>query len=380
MNQTNFSDLTTKLRLDASFPEQGVTEHKGNRWRVEEVIGTGTFGIVRREKCEKQRRWYELGDESDDDEVQQRAVKQIVKIKLREIARELEALAIFSQPQYRKHFVQMLGWYEGTESVYIAMEYLELGNLHQRFLHTSIPEMEVKLIMHQLFDAVSHLHEKGIVHRDLKLKNILVVQEGPFWHVKIADFGLSKNTQVSELSTLAKGTESYMAPELRKSDLNFDDDGNHYFEIIEPTISVDLWSLGVIMFMLLTRERPFPDGRSLVRYVKAQMRTPNDIWATEWASKLVPAEAHDLVRQLLVLEPFHRITARDASQHLWYGPFALQNYQALESEAKFKYYEELSGFAREHLVREREGAEVAEQERLIEKEWRKEEYFCRMGV
>ncbi|MCJ1401564.1 hypothetical protein MMC11_004780 [Xylographa trunciseda] len=180
--------------------------------------------------------------------------------------------------------------------------------------------MEVKLIMRQLFDAVSHLYERGIVHRDLKTKNI------------------------------------------------------------EPTVNVDLWSLGVIMFMLLTRERPFPDGRSLVRYVKAQMRTPNDIWATEWASKLVPAEAHDLVRQLLVLETLHRITARDASRHLWYGPFALQNYQALESEARFEYYKKLSGFARERLVRERDAAEVAEQKHLFEKEWRKEEKFRRMGV
>ncbi|MCJ1401565.1 hypothetical protein MMC11_004781 [Xylographa trunciseda] len=102
MNQTNFSDLTMKLRLDTSVPEPDVTEHKGNRWRVEKSVGEGTFGIVRLGKCEKQKRWYKLGDESDDksdEEVKLRAVKQIVQIKPREIARELEALAIVSQPQ-----------------------------------------------------------------------------------------------------------------------------------------------------------------------------------------------------------------------------------------------------------------------------------------
>lgn len=64
----------------------------------------------------------------------------------------------------------MLGWYEGSESVYIAMEYLELGDLHQRIQQTRVSEMEVKVIMRQLFGAVLWLHDRDIAHCDWKPK------------------------------------------------------------------------------------------------------------------------------------------------------------------------------------------------------------------
>ena len=199
-------------------------------------------------------------------------------------------------------------------------------------------------------------------------QNILIAKPGPYWLVKIADFGLSKDTYLSDPNTLERGTEAYMAPEVRKNELDFDEDGNNYFDQINPTVNMDLWSLGAILFLLLTQQKPFPDGRRLSKYVKAQMTNPDGVWASreasEWASKIESAEARDLVRQLLAVKPPDRISTRDACRHDWYTRFRFWSADNIVTEMKYEDAKKLIQTERQPQYRMSEANEETELQSL----------------
>lgn len=101
-------------------------------------------------------------------------------------------------------------------------------------------------MIRQVLEGVAYLHKKGIVHRDLKLENLLLVDDSPRAFVKIADFGLSKVfSKDTTLSTVC-GSPQYMAPELLMMESN-----------MEYSPAVDVWSMGVILFILLVGYSPF---------------------------------------------------------------------------------------------------------------------------
>lgn len=176
-------------------------------WKIEKLLGKGTFGEVRLEIHAEQN--------------EQRAVKRIwttgTEFK-KSYERELKALLEFSKPKYKESavFVEFLGWFEDLESVYLAMEYLPLGDLEDNVLAVggSMKEEEVREIAVQVLEGLRIMHLENFAHRDLKPKvgfgdlsrrrrlvegirltlkqNILVCQGRPHWWVKLADFGLSK--------------------------------------------------------------------------------------------------------------------------------------------------------------------------------------------
>jgi len=131
--------------------------------------------------------------------------------------RELEAIAKFSHRKYEQCFVKSFGWYESPEHLFIAMEYLELGDL-RIYLDGKppLPEHEAREITYQILDGLFLMHDNGFAHRDLKPNNILLKSCPPNdWWVKIADFGISKRIEdgLGVTNTL-QGTPGYIAPEL----------------------------------------------------------------------------------------------------------------------------------------------------------------------
>jgi serine/threonine protein kinase len=174
--------------------------------------------------------------------------------------------------QYKQHFVQFLGWFDDLEYFYIAMEFLEYGDL-QKYIAAPLPELEAASIVSQAAQALQYMHRKKFVHRDIKplvcpagkfhdeipltyLKNILVSCPGPNWHVKVADFGISKNTDGTSLGTHYIGSPGYMAPEL------YGDPSVKY------TTAVDVWSLGAVAFCLRTGDPPFRTIKHLLDYAR----------------------------------------------------------------------------------------------------------------
>jgi calcium-dependent protein kinase len=133
--------------------------------------------------------------------------------------------------------------YEDIKYMYLVMEYCPGGELFKRITQKNesiFNESEAASIMKKLLRAINYCHSQGIVHRDIKAENIMYGKDG---EVKLIDFGLSKAVanKNSTLTTIA-GTPFYMAPEVMDNDYNS---------------QCDIWSLGVLMYVLLSGYMPF---------------------------------------------------------------------------------------------------------------------------
>jgi len=161
-------------------------------------------------------------------------------------------------------------------------------------------EDEAARIISSILSAVSYMHSKNVVHRDLKYENILFVSNSSRSEIKLIDFGLSKK-YVSDSGEMTEGVGTIytMAPEVLK--------GTY-------TSQADLWSVGVIAYMLLSSQMPFY-GRKRRHIVEQIMECKFDFKGRRW--KRVSKQAKAFVEDLLVADPSERATADEAYQSLW---------------------------------------------------------------
>ncbi|KAJ0424924.1 kinase-like domain-containing protein [Aspergillus carlsbadensis] len=284
------------------------TEH----WRRLGKVGGGGFGSVWLEKCTEPGQY----------EPKVRAVKQM-EIKQwstqLDYNRELEAIAKFSHRKYERCFVKSFGWYKSEEHLFIAMEYLDLGDLHSYLRNNpALPEKEAREIIFQILDGINLMHDNEFTHRDLKLNNILLKQVPPNdWWVKIADFGISKRIEDGiGLPTMTKGTPGYMAPEL----LGFIPRGTPY--------AVDIWAVGEITFQLLTKRPAFESPGRLSNYVQD---TSNFFYDPIHATRTTELGINFILSTLRP-EPDQRISARDALEHRWMDQSLPSAYEPVSKE------------------------------------------------
>ncbi|RPB06519.1 kinase-like protein, partial [Morchella conica CCBAS932] len=147
--------------------------------------------------------------------------------------------------------VEFFGWYAGGGFLYIAMEFVENGDLSTLIqLNQSSPLLEdtCREITRQTLEGLRVLHERHICHRDLKPQNILVARLDPI-HVKIADFGVSKCLENTEFRTRV-GTSGYIAPELLGMWAHLGRGGLFGY-------AADLWSMGCIIYEIISCKKPF---------------------------------------------------------------------------------------------------------------------------
>lgn len=308
--------LVASLRLDTEFYLPHYVLHRTPReeiWDAKEQVGHGGFGSVRREELRVDpRSWISTL------RPRVRAVKQMRKVQNGpgwDYRSELEAIVKFSQPEYDPHFVRTFGWFEDADSVFLAMEYLPAGDLEgfKNSFPTPFSEFDTAQIVWQLIVGVRHMHENGFAHRDLKPSNILISSVAPNWQVKIADFGISKQTMegVTRLhTTRIFGTLGYMAPEV----LGFFR-GNHANNDgkIAYTMSVDIWAVGIIAMTLLLKRDIFPLPGHLYPYIKGDR--PLDFTRREGPA--LTRQCREFVALLLEGDPVLRPTAATALAHQW---------------------------------------------------------------
>ncbi|KAG5180796.1 hypothetical protein JKP88DRAFT_200183 [Tribonema minus] len=199
------------------------------------------------------------------------------------------------------NIVRLVGWYEEKDVFYVPLELCEGGELFDRIVQKSCyTEREARDLVRMLLEAIAYCHERGIMHRDLKPENLLLVSKEDDATIKVADFGFAKVANIPKGLHTQCGTPGYVAPEILKR--------QPYGK------EVDMWSVGVICYILLGGYPPFHDENQVRLFMKIKKGTFTfhpQYWAT------ISEDAKDLITKLLVVDPAQRITAAQALKHPW---------------------------------------------------------------
>jgi serine/threonine protein kinase len=194
--------------------------------------------------------------------------------------------------------------------------------LNQINKHESLPECDVKVIIFRILTALSYLHENGIAHRDIKLENIFLASEN-YTDVILADFGFA-SVIPEEGFCNRLGTPQYLAPEIWN------------FSINRYSQKVDIWSLGVTMYILLTGLVPylFEDCITPLESISEAVLNLSENEALDHVSPL----GREFLSSLLVIDPDQRISADDALKHEWFQ-FHDFHYHVYSQFAEFNDYD-----------------------------------------
>jgi calcium/calmodulin-dependent protein kinase I len=197
------------------------------------------------------------------------------------------------------NIVSLLETFDTSAHLYMVMEVCAGGELFDRIVEKDhYSEMEAITAIKQVATALAYCHEKNIVHRDLKPENLLYSDHTDQATLKLADFGLAKLLDAETMLHTQCGTPGYVAPEIVKND--------------PYGTQVDMWSLGVISYILLCGFPPFYDdnNQKLFKAIKSgKYEYPSPFWDD------VTDLAKDLIDKLLVLDPNDRYTAKQVLEH-----------------------------------------------------------------
>ncbi|XP_057697821.1 calcium/calmodulin-dependent protein kinase type IV [Corythoichthys intestinalis] len=227
------------------------------------------------------------------------AVKVLKKTIDKKIVRtEIGVLLRLSHP----NIIRLEEIFETDTDIALILELVTGGELFDRIVERGYySERDAAHVIKQILEAVAYLHENGVVHRDLKPENLLYADLSLDAPLKIADFGLSKIIDDQVTMKTVCGTPGYCAPEILR--------GNAYGP------EVDMWSVGVILYILLCGFEPFFDARG-DQYMYTRILNGDYEFVSPWWDE-VSLNAKDLVSKLIVLDPAKRLSVRQALQHPW---------------------------------------------------------------
>lgn len=174
-------------------------------------------------------------------------------------------------------------------------------------------ETEAREVLVCVLKGLSHLHANGVAHRDLKLENLLLAEEGVFSTVQISDLGMSKRLSSSdERGHTSCGSPLYTAPEVITESCCSEVHGKKLSHYGFPA---DLWSCGVVLYLMLAGYPPFSPSRGVYFFFQLVRTASFDFDRPVW--KGISQEAKDLVSKLLVVDQTARLTAVQALEHPW---------------------------------------------------------------
>ncbi|GIX60762.1 calcium-dependent protein kinase [Babesia caballi] len=248
-------------------------------------LGKGSYGQVLK-ACHK-----ETGEV--------KAVKVIRKANIENAMRMKREITIMKTLDH-PNIVKLLEVYEDEECLYLVMEMCGGGELFDEIVKRGcFSEQYAATMMRQIFSAIAYCHGKGIIHRDLKPENILYANMSDNSPIKVIDWGFATKCCKTHKFTSLVGTPYYVAPEVLIG--NYDK-------------SCDIWSAGVIMFIMLVGYPPFHgnDNATILKNVK---RGAINFVPHHW--KRISKSAIDLITRCLSYDPRYRITAKAAFNHEW---------------------------------------------------------------
>lgn len=292
-------------KVDTAKPEvkSETTKPTGNqtkgasveeKYEVGDEIGRGAFSVVKNAKDKK------TGEKSAIKFIEKKFVD---KQDLVLLAREIDIMRKVDHPNVLK----LKEVYENEDIIALVMELVTGGELFYKIVEKgNYSEKDAANIVNQIIKGVAYLHDKGIAHRDLKPENLLCSEDSdkqqysPF-RVVIADFGLSKIFDADTPLETSCGTPDYVAPEVITAEGTYDK-------------SVDMWSIGVITYVLLCGFSPFLSSTQTGLFEKI-IKVEYDFPDPEWTN--ISESAKDFIRHLLVKEPDKRFTAQECLEHPW---------------------------------------------------------------
>ncbi|CAN8273045.1 unnamed protein product [Cochlearia groenlandica] len=295
------------------------------KYEVGRTIGEGTFAKV------KFARNTETGENVA---IKIMAKSTILKHRMvDQIKREISIMKIVRHP----NIVRLYEVLASPSKIYIVLEFVTGGELFDRIVHKGrLEESESRKYFQQLIDAIAHCHRKGVYHRDLKPENLLLDING---NLKVSDFGLSALPQQGvELLHTTCGTPNYVAPEVLS--------GQGY-----DGSAADIWSCGVILFVIMAGFLPFSEMDLPALYRKA-----TDFSCPLWFS----AEAKSLIHRILDPNPKTRIQIQGIREDPWfilsYVPTQAKEEDIVNLDDVRAVFDGIEGsYVTENVVRKQEG-------------------------
>ncbi|RUS70449.1 hypothetical protein EGW08_021787 [Elysia chlorotica] len=265
------------------------TEPFSSKYSIEGDIGRGKFAVVRKCICLETK-----------EVVAAKVIRKRRKGKScrEEILREVVMLELAME---HPRLVSLREVFETQSELILVTEYCSGGELFDEcVINESFKEDDVRKLLAQILEGLAYLHDKNIVHLDLKPQNILLTKPFPDGDIKICDLGFACLTNTGEDIRDIIGTPDYVAPEV----LDY-----------EPlNIQTDMWSLGVLTYVMLTACSPFAGDtqqETFCNITQVKMDYPDDLF-----EEINPL-AKDFISKLLVKKPRDRMTARQCLDHPW---------------------------------------------------------------
>ncbi|GMP43938.1 hypothetical protein CsSME_00013105 [Camellia sinensis var. sinensis] len=276
--------------LDKNF---GYNKNFGAKYELGKEVGRGHFGHT----CQARGKKGDLRDLPLAVKIIAKA-KMTTAISIEDVRREVKILKALSG---HIHLVRFYDACEDANNVYIVMELCEGGELLDRILSRGgrYTEEDAKLIIVQILSVVAFCHLQGVVHRDLKPENFLFSSRNEDANMKLIDFGLSDFIRPDERLNDIVGSAYYVAPEVLHRSYS---------------LEADIWSIGVITYILLCGSRPFW-ARTESGIFRSVLRADPNFDDLPWP--YMSAEAKDFVKRLLNKDYRKRMTAAQALTHPW---------------------------------------------------------------
>ena len=300
----------SKLTIDKSSFISYKTQNITKDYSLGKVIGQGSSGIVRKavHKATKQVRAVKILKKSSQDE--------------EKLFLEVNILSKLSHP----NIMHIYEFYDDKVNFYIVSELCEGKELFEQITSSgSFSEEKSCPIIQQLLSAICYCHLNNIVHRDLKPENIIINIKNKEVCIKLIDWGCARYFQKSKKMSKISGTPYYLAPEVINGE---------YDE------KCDIWSCGVILYVLLCGYPPFngENNEEIIENVlKGDFEFPDDEWSE------VSDYAKDLIKKMLTYDPKKRPSAKHILKHSWFSQFKTKKYKnkklaktALENMKHFK--------------------------------------------
>ena len=328
---------------DILIHKENVISHKTSNISKEytfgKTVGEGAFGKVRLavHKATKQTRAVKILQKS--------------KIDMKDLLNEIDILSKLTHP----NIMQIYEIFDDNVNLYIVSEYCKGGELFDIISKKgNFSEKDACIIMKQLMSAICYSHQNNIVHKDLKPENILMDDDKDNLAIKIIDWGCAQTIKTSVKSKNADGTAYYIAPEVLRGEYNE---------------KCDIWSCGVIFYILLCGYAPF-DGEKDEEIHEKILVGEFDFPKEDWSH--VSDEAKNLIKKMLTMDVNERLSALETLQDPWFKKFEQKTHydkklakNVLSNMKKFKKHKTLEktiiSFIINQLVKKDERHELEKQ-------------------